>query len=136
MVVLGMNAFIFESTVITCSVNPFSSELWMAENVPIVDGYTTYDCQYSHQTYISTIYNYLYITFIQNNLIPPFLMRSNGLIVKDIPKVHLNDPTSSDHCISFERNRLKIPLKFLGTSQIFIPNFHMFRSYSIATRYL
>ena len=47
--------------------------------------------------------------------VTPFLMRAGGVIVNDISKIHFNDPTSSDDCISFERNDLKIAMKFSGT---------------------
>ena len=45
MVVLGMNAFIFESTGRIFSVKPFQSELGTTENVPIVYGAVDYDFQ-------------------------------------------------------------------------------------------
>ena len=38
MVVLGRHSFVFESTAKTCYVRPFSEEIGMAEDVPIVDG--------------------------------------------------------------------------------------------------
>lgn len=43
MVVLGKRAFIFKSTWRTYNVKPFSSDLGMMENVPIVDGAIVYD---------------------------------------------------------------------------------------------
>ena len=94
-----MNAFIFEITGRTCSVNPFSSEIWILDNVPTVDGYIACDFQYSYQTYILIICNALYILTMKLNLIPTFLMKAGGFIVNYIPKIHCNDPTSSDHCI-------------------------------------
>ena len=72
MVVLGMNYFIFDINGRTCSVKLLSSELGIAENVPIFDGEISYDCQYSNQTYILIIWNYLYIKTMQHNLIPTF----------------------------------------------------------------
>ena len=39
---------------------------------------------------------------MQHKLIPPFLIKAGGVIVNDITKIHCNDPTSSDHCISFK----------------------------------
>ena len=50
MVVHGMNSLIFEITGITCSVNPFSSELGIVDNVTIADRAIAYDFQYSQQT--------------------------------------------------------------------------------------
>ena len=96
-----MNALIFESTRRTCSVNPFSSELGIAENLPIVDGLISYDFQYSHQTFIFVIQNTLYITTMQHNIIPTFLTRAGGVILHDIPTIHYKDPMSIDHCIPF-----------------------------------
>ena len=61
MVVPGMNAFIFESTGRTCSVNTFSSELRITDNVPIADVLIAYDFQCSHQMYILIICYALYI---------------------------------------------------------------------------
>ena len=36
-----------------------------------------------------------------------------------IPNINCNDYTPSDHCISFERNNLKIPMKVSGTFSYF-----------------
>ena len=46
-------------------------------------------------------------------------MRAGGVIVKYIPKIHCNNTTPSDHCILFENNDLKIPLKLSGTFSYF-----------------
>ena len=102
MVVLGKNAFIFESTSRICSVKPFSSELGLTENLPIVDGAIAYDCQYIHRTYILIIRNAIYIPTMHHNTIPPFLIIVVGLIMKNISKIHCKDPTPSDYCISFK----------------------------------
>ena len=72
MVVLGRNAFIFESTRKKYPVKPFSSELGITDNIPIVDGAIVYDFQCSKQAYILIICNALYIPTMQHNLIPPF----------------------------------------------------------------
>ena len=52
MAVLGKNAFVFETTGWSCNVQPFTSELGIATNVPTVDGVIAYDCPYSSCTYI------------------------------------------------------------------------------------
>ena len=52
MVVLGKKYFIFESTGNKCNVGPFTSELGIAQNIPIVYAAVAYDCQYSYITYI------------------------------------------------------------------------------------
>ncbi len=119
MVVLGRNAFIFESTGRTCNVQPFSSELGTATNVPIVDGAIAYECPYNHQVYILLIRNALYIPTMDTNLIPPFIMQAGVVIVNDTPKIHCAQPTTNDHCIQFTDSELKIPLQLNGIFSYF-----------------
>ena len=97
MVVLGKECFIFESTGKTCNVEPFSSELGIAENIPIVDAALAYDCPFTHETYILIVRNALHINSMNHHLIPPFIMREAGLKVNDIPKMHYTDPSIDDH---------------------------------------
>ena len=119
MIVLGRHSFIFESTGRTCTVTPFSSELGLAENVPIVDGAIVYEEPYSGEPIILLIRNALYIPSMEINLIPPFILRAGGVIVNDIPKIHCDNPETSDHCISFRTHDLKIPLQLNGTFSFF-----------------
>ena len=75
MVVLSKRAFIFESSGRTCNVRPFSEELGIAKNVPIVDGAVAYDCPFSSKkSYIILFRNALSIPSTDSNLIPPFIM--------------------------------------------------------------
>jgi hypothetical protein len=119
MVVLGKNAFIFESTGRTCTVKPFSDRLGTVENVPIVDAAIAYECQYTCQTYILIIRNALHIPYLDHNLVPPFILRAGGVIINDVPKIHCPDPSVLDHCISFPDSDLKIPLQLFGTFSYF-----------------
>ena len=45
MVVLGKDAFIFESTGRTYDIETFSPELGIAQNIPIVDATIAYNCK-------------------------------------------------------------------------------------------
>lgn len=119
MVVLGKFAFIFESTGQTCSVLPFSKELGVAENVPVVDGAIAYDDPFTGQVYILICRNALYIPSMDNNLLPPFIMRAGGVRINDVPKIHCINPQITDHCISFENHDLIIPLQLKGTFSYF-----------------
>ena len=119
MVVLGKDCFIFESTGKTCNVEPFTADLGVATNIPIVDVALAYDCPFTHETYILIIRNALYIHSMKHNLIPPFIMREGGVIVNDIPKMHCSDPTINDHCISFKDANLRIPLQLNGIFSYF-----------------
>ena len=71
--------------------------LGVAKDVPIVDGAIAYDCPYSRQTYILIVRNALYIPSMENNLVPPFIIRERGVIVKDVPNFQCKDPTVEDH---------------------------------------
>ena len=61
MMVVGKNAFIFESTGRTCEAKPFSEDLGVVKNIPIVDAAIAYDCPYTHQCYISFSFEMLCI---------------------------------------------------------------------------
>jgi len=119
MVVLGKECFVFETTGRTCNVEPFSSDLGIAKDVPIIDGALAYDCPYTHETYILIVRNTLHICAMDHNLIPPFIMREGGVIVNDIPKMHCPDLTIDDHCISFKDIDLRIPLQLNGVFSYF-----------------
>ena len=56
---------------------------------------------------------------MQHIRIHQLLIRLDGVIVNDIPKINCKDSTSSDHCISFEINDENIPLKLSGTFPYF-----------------
>ena len=119
MIVLGKNSFVFESTGKTCNVQPFSSDLGMATNVPIVDGALAYDCPYTGQVYILLVRNALHIPSMDHNLVPPFIMRAGGVHVNDVPKIHCESPEIEDHSISFEGTELLIPLQLDGIFSYF-----------------
>ena len=116
MVVLGRNCFVFDGIHgKTCDVEPFDPSIGIAQKVPVVDAAISYDCPYLHQTFILIIRNALYIPSLEHNLIPPFIMREAGIIVNDTPKIHVPNPDSSDHSISFPMSNLDIPLQLMGT---------------------
>ena len=55
-----------------------------------------------------------------NNLIPPFIMRENGIMVNACAKIHCEDPTRHDHAIIFKGYDLCIPLKLHGVFSYFV----------------
>ena len=119
MVVLGRNCFVFEWFGQTCSVKPFSDDLGNVNNVPIVDAAIAYDCPYRHETYILLVRNALYMPSLEDNLIPPFILREGGVIVNDTAKIHADDPSIDDHCIQFQDSDLRIPLRLNGIFSFF-----------------
>ena len=56
---------------------------------------------------------------MEDNLIPPFIMRQRGIMVNDTPKIHCDEPSIYDHCITFRDIDLRIPLRLHGTLSFF-----------------
>ena len=75
---ISRECFIFESTDETCIVEPFSSDVDVAKNIPIVDAALAYDCPFTNETYILIIHNALYIIYVDQHFTPPFIMRGGG----------------------------------------------------------
>ena len=120
MVVVGKDAFIFDGVDgKTCEVEPFDPSIGTAKRIPIVDAALAYDCPYEMKTYVLLIRNALNVKSMNNNLIPPFIMREAGIDVRDTPKIHLESPTEKDHSIYFHENSLRIPLQLWGVFSFF-----------------
>ena len=51
---------------------------------------------------------------MKHNLVPPFMIREEGIQVNDTPKIQVNDPTTSDHSIYFPETDFRIPLSLWG----------------------
>ena len=68
------------------------------------------------RTYILTVKNALYVPSMSHNLIPPFIMREAGLVVNDVPRIHvrIDDLSNETHCIVAKEDPngadLKIPM--------------------------
>lgn len=107
MVVLGKHSFIFEKTGRTCNVEPFSTHLWITQNIPIVNAVILYDCVSTHQTYILLITLQWNTTFYLR-----LFVEKDGLIVNDAPNIYCKDPAPDNHCITFSDSDLCIPLLF------------------------
>ena len=74
---------------------------------------------YSGKSYVLLCHNALHVPSMVNNLIPPFIMREAGVIVKDTPKIHIDMPTKEDHFIYFKDEDLRIPLSLHGIFSYF-----------------
>jgi len=120
MIVLGKHCFVFDNVHgQTCEIQPFDPSLGTVKKVPIVDAAIAYDCPYTHKTYILMFRNALHVPSMDNNLIPPFIMREAGITVNDVPKIHANDPENKDHSIAFPDIDLRIPLQLWGLFSFF-----------------
>ena len=118
MCVVGKNCFIFEHTGKTCNVSAFSPTIEKS-SFPIVDAVIVYDCPYTLKSYLMMIRNALYVEELENNLIPPFLLREAGIQINECPKIHSECPTVEDHSIYFKDEDLRIPLKLKGIFSYF-----------------
>ena len=56
---------------------------------------------------------------MDNNLIPPFIMREAGIHVNEVPKIHAAVPTVDHHSIYFTEQDFRIPLQLWGTFSFF-----------------
>jgi hypothetical protein len=82
----------------TCEVSPYSPDYEPME-APLVNAAVRYDRD--GRVYILLIRNAIYVPSLDHNLLPPFMMREAGVIVKDTPKIQMDDPSEEDHAITF-----------------------------------
>ena len=85
----------------TVNVTPFSDDFGMMPEVPVVHAVVVYDCPVTGLTTILIINNALYIAEMEHNLLPPIMMRLNGIIVDECPKFLSPNPTVDSHSIFF-----------------------------------
>ena len=69
--------------------------------VPVVHAAVAYDFTITGNSTILIINNALYIREMEHNLQPPIMMRLNGLLVDECPKLLLPNPTIETHSIFF-----------------------------------
>jgi hypothetical protein len=85
----------------------------------MVDAAVRYESPFDGKIYILVMRNALYVPSMDYNLIPPFMMREAGIIVRDTPKIHMEEPTEEDHAITFPETGFSIPLSLTGTFSFF-----------------
>jgi hypothetical protein len=119
MAVVGRYCFVIRETGRQADVSPFSPEYESLKQVNIVDSAVLYECPYTGKEAILVIQNALYMPAMDNNLIPPFIMREAGLIVNDVPKIQMNNPTEDHHSIVFPEGEFRIPLSLWGVFSYF-----------------
>ena len=118
MPVAGRNAYVISDTGQTAEVNAFSPD-YDALTVKICDVAIQYDCPYTGQTYIFVIRNSLHVPAMNNNLLPPFLIREAGIELHDTPKIQVKDPSVNDHSLYFPSAQVRIPLQLWGIFSYF-----------------
>ena len=119
MPVVGKHAYIIAETSKKVDVSPFTPDYKLL-TVPLVDAMVKYDNPYNGKLYILVLRNALYVPSMDNNLIPPFMLRGMGVTVNDVPKIHKEDPTADDHAITFVETGFRIPLSLWGIFSYFL----------------
>ena len=118
MPVVGKHAYTIAKTGKKVDVSPFTPD-YKPLTVPLVHATVRYDNPYNRKSYILVLRNALHVLSMDNNLIPPFMLREMGVTVNDIPKLHKEDPTVDDHAITFVEMGFRIPLSLWGIFSYF-----------------
>jgi hypothetical protein len=118
MPVVGKCAFIISDTGRVADVKAYTPD-YDSMQIRIVDAAVKYECPYSGTTYILVIRNALHVPSMQNNLIPPFIMREAGITVYDTPKMQVPDPSEKHHSIYFPETSFRIPMSLWGVFSYF-----------------
>jgi hypothetical protein len=62
------------------------------------------------RVYILLIWNALYVPSLHHNLLPLFMIREAAVIVKDTPKIQMDDPSEEYCALTFPETGFRIPL--------------------------
>ena len=109
MPVVGSSVYILSESGGYAEANAFSPD-YEAKQLPIVDAALKFESPHDGQVYILVIRNALYVPSMNNNLIPPCLLREAGIEVNEVPKIYLKDPDVKGHSIYFAESNFRISL--------------------------
>lgn len=113
-----------EDTSMSVTISGFAESLGEME-CPIVSVAVAYDDESSHTTFILVFNQVLYVEELHHNLISPFQVRMNDIVVNDIPlrllvnTMGLEHISPTEHSIIVQEPKLQIPLKLRGTISYF-----------------
>jgi hypothetical protein len=106
-------AVISESGKTIFYVCPFSPD-YEPVALPVVDVAVQNENPYDGKSYIFVVTNALHVPSMEYNLI-----REAGIRVNGTPKIQVEDPSESDHAITFQETELWIPLTLYGVFSFF-----------------
>ena len=98
-------------------VHGFHPELGAVKQVPAADVVVAFDIPHTQETLMLIFHQVLYCEEVRGGLIPLFQLRSNGIIVNEVPRQHLADPKEDSH--SIVADGLIIPLILNGVWSAF-----------------
>lgn len=113
MPVVGRESLVINDLGITVDVSPFSPD-YPSMKVKLVDAVVQHECPMTGKVYMLLIRNAIHVRTMTNNLIPPFILRQAGIMVNDVPKIQVKDPTEKDHALVFPETNFVIPMKLWG----------------------
>ena len=119
MAVVGKHVMVIEDTGQTVEVKPFAEECQTLNDVHIVNALMKWENPINGKVHILMVKNALHVPSMDNNLIPPFLIREAGVKIKDVPKIHVDDPQVEDHSIYFVEEDVRIPMALNGIFSYF-----------------
>ena len=117
MPVVGRNAYVLSDTGRRTLVGAYHPDL-EPQRLKIVDAAVLYQDGYTGIEYILVVRNALHVPSMNHNLIPPFILRENGIKVNEIAKIHCDEPSKEDHAIVID-STLRIPLSLHGVFSYF-----------------
>ena len=100
MPVVRREALVVEQSRKMVEVSPFTLD-YKPIKVEVVNAVIQYDSPLDGREYILVIQNALRVPSMSNNLIPPFIMWENRIMVNECAKTHCEDPTREDHTIIY-----------------------------------
>jgi hypothetical protein len=118
MVVLGKDCFILSQTGLQADVNAFTPD-HQSLPIPIVNGAKLYIDPYTGTKWIIVFKHALTVPTMENDLVPPFLLREAGIEVNETAKIHMKSASVTDHSIYFPSSELRIPLSLHGMFSYF-----------------
>ena len=115
---IGQHSYIIYYSGQKVNVRSFTPQ-YRSMEAELVDAALLYECPYEGKLHILVIWNAIHIDSMENNLIPPFILREAGLQVNERAKIHTEDPTTDDRSIIFPTTTFRIPLQLFGIFSYF-----------------
>ena len=111
MLVIGNNAYILRAHDRTGEVSPYTPN-YEPLHVLMMDAAVKYECPFGGKKYVLVVQNALHVPSMKHNLMRPFTMREDGLLVKDTTTIQMVGPTVEDHVLRVLETGHRVPLYF------------------------
>ena len=114
---MGKGCVILQDTGRTVTVEGFDDTIGSLNDVPIVTAAVAYDCPSTYKTYVLIFHEVLHVPELEPNLVNPFQLRHQGIVVNDVPLFQLPAEQRSleSHSVISKEDGLHIPLSLEGT---------------------